>query len=477
MTALHPSLILNFDKEPCLERLQHSIREFTDKFEKLNHEVLRQTDAYALKLNDHFEHGFLSLNARLQQVQELFSDYSNKYGEAFEKSGASSMRLKGLFNARTKALALAKEEVTQSYQVLARHHQEHNYFEMEFLSPTESKSMAKVRENLARFQAMLSDWRQHIRDRVLEEVSRLNQKTVYPEVGFQERIAQLEDTIDEALTAFNAAELYGETMDANMLTIPKKQKFLDSLLEKLEITRLNLRDFAPFYDWQRNWLQLSDPQQRLMRGLIKVKPQNWISAFESWYFHHCLHRNFSDDLPTDDQALRVFNEAWTSLQSFLPGLIRQLWLEKQQQVFKAWKRQNKPGFQTWLGKGKREGSPAGWFSGNWDFIHDLYPVWMLSDSLAASLYHQENSPELDWVVVWEHQEIDPAVWEALAPKVKRWVFIGNPTGKVWAQLRDNGWPVYPIEKLPPSRIPDTLYPHVLHGNRKSHPGRFGFGPI
>ena len=474
LAALHPSLFLNYEKAPCLERIKGSIGAFTERLEKLNHEVLRQTDAYALKLNDHFEQGFLSLNARLQQVQELYSDYSHKFGEAFEKTGASAIRIRGLFNNRTKALKHAQEEVTQSYQALARRHQEHNYFEMKFLSSSDSKNMVKVRENLDHFQRALGDWRQHIRDRVLEEVARLNQQTVYAELGFQERTAQLEDTIHQTLAAFNEAEIYGETVEANMLTIPKKQKFLDSLLEKLETTRLNLRDFDPFYDWQRNWLQLTEPQQRLLRALIKVKPQHWISAFESWYFHHCLTRNFSDDLPTDDQALRVFNEAWTSLQDFLPGLIQSEWLERQQQALKNWKKHHKQGYQAWLGKGKREGAPQDWYSGNWEFIHDLFPVWMLSDSLASALYQAENCPDLDWVIVWEHQDFEPSLWEKLANKVKRWVFIGNPTGKAWADLQEKGWPVYTIDPLPPTRIPERL--SLSEDDRKTS-GSFQVVPV
>ena len=96
----------------------------------------------------------------------------------------------------------------------------------------------------------------------------------------------------------------------------------------------------------------------------------------------------------------------------------------------------------------------------WNFFHDLYPVWMMSDSLAATLYQGENSPELDWVIVWEHQEIEPAVWKALAPKVKHWVFIGQPGGKMWDQLRENEWPAYPIASMPSKLVVDKLAPET-----------------
>lgn len=462
LTALHPSHFLRYEKEASLRRLEKMVADFTRQLEELNHEVLRQTDAYALKLNDHLEQGFLSLNARLQQTLDEFSDHSHKFGDSFQKTGAS--RLKGLFNNKAKELAKAREETTQSYLALARHHQDHNFFDFSFLIPGEAKNMAKVKDSLSLFKETLSDWRQRIRDRVLEEVARLNSKTVYPDLGFQETIEQLEVRIDGFLTDFNEAQMYAEQVDANMLTLPKKQKFLDSLLEKLETTRLNLRDFDPFYDWQRHWLQMSDPQQRVMRALIKVKPQNWVSAFESWYLHHCLSRAFSDELPTDDQPLQMFCESWSNLQAYLPSLSHNLWQERQQKSFKAWKKSHKTGFQFWTGKSKRTGPPKAWFDGNWEGLHDLYPVWMMPDSLTATLYDAENSPELDWVIVWENQEIEPDIWNALAPKVKHWVFIGDRHGKHFNRLKSKGWTATGITPLSPA-----LPFHIVSGQPEPDP--------
>lgn len=458
LAVIHPSRILDFDKPASLKNIEGLIREYSEVLEKLNHEVLRMTDVYALKLNDHFENGFLALNARLLQTLELYSDHSNKFGEAFEKSGTSVLRLKGIFQHQAKALKAAIEETTQAYQALARKHNTHNFFDFDFLSPAEARNMARIKANLLRFKESLGEWRQRIRDRVTEEVNRLNKQTAFPDLGMQDTIANLEDKIDTTLHAFNQAGLYGDSVDANMLTIPKKQKFLDGLLEKLETTRLNLRDFDPFYDWHRHWLQLKEPQQRLVRALIKVKPKNWLSAFESWYFHHCLNRSFSDDLPTDDQVLQSFYEAWAYLQAFLPDLIRHTWQEREHKAIKNWKKNNRPGYLEWLGKAKREGSPSDWFGGNWDAFHDLFPVWMMPDSLAATLYDPQSLPELDWVIVWENQEIEPAVWDALAPKVKHWVFVGDGKGKNTARLKEKGWPFQTIDALPVQRIFEDLFP-------------------
>lgn len=456
LTSLHASHFLEMAKEEALRNLEKLIQVHTGRLEGLNHEVLRQTDTYALKLNDHLEQGFLSLNARFNQIRETYSDYIHKFGDSFEKSGNQAIKLKGLFNARAKQLAAAKEETTQSYLALARRHQEHNFFDFHFLSAGEAKNMSRVNESLKRYAQALNEWRSRIRERVLEEVARLNQQTVYPDLGFHEPIAHLEERIDHTLNELNEAKIYGEQMEANMLTLPKKQKYLDSILEKLETTGLNLRDFDPFYDWQRHWLQLTEPQQRVMRALIKVKPQNWTSAFESWYLHHCLNRYFSDDLPTDDQSLKNYHEAWTALQGYLPALVQRRWLDRQQKAFKSWKRNNKQGFQTWLGKSKHSGVPKSWFDGNWDALHDLFPIWMTSDWMAASLYDSENCPEIDWAIVWEHEEIEPSIWQVIAPKVKRWVVVGDQQGRLFQELRDKGWPALPVMPLDPGIVRSAL---------------------
>lgn len=456
LTNLHPSHFIQTEKTEALRNLEKLIQLHTGRLEGLNHEVLRQTDAYALKLNDHLEQGFLSLNARHNQIMDAFSDHRNKYGEIFEKGGSSGAKIKGIFNARSRQMATAREEITQSYLALARHHQDHNFFDFTFSSPGEARSMPRVIESLKRYGKALGEWRQRIRERVLEEIARLNRQTVYPEIGFQEPIAHLEERIDHTLADLNEALVYSEKMEANMLTLPKKQKFLDSILEKLETTSLNLRDFDAFYDWQRHWLQLTEPQQRVMRALIKVKPQNWTSAFESWYLHHCLNRHFSDDLPADDQALKDFHEAWTSLQAFLPRLVQKVWLERQQKAFKSWKRNHKQGYQAWLSKAKLSGRPKSWFDGNWDALQDLFPVWMMPDGLAASMHDPENCPELDWAIVWEHQEIEPSIWQSIAPRVKRWVVIGDRQGKLFMELQDKGWAPLPLAPLAAGQVGELL---------------------
>jgi hypothetical protein len=438
LAALHPSRFLEMDKQAALDDIQQKIEYFTNRIESLNHEVLRLSDSYALKLYDYLENGFLALNARLQRAQDLYTDCLTLYGEAFEKTSSSAARLKGIFNKETRAMRDAREEIAELYQALVRRHDENNFFDFPFLSASEARNMPKVRNNLAVFQQALLHWRGQIRDRVQEEAARLNRQTAYQSLEMQDEVVQLEERIDEALSAINETQLYTETLDANMLTIPKKQKFLDSLLEKLETTRLNLRDWDDFYDWQRHWLPLNEPQQRLVRTLIKVKPLNWTAAFESWYFHHCLNRHYSDYLPTGDETLEAYCQELSALQGFLPARIQKVWQERRPKAFKQWK------------KSQRSGAGA---ANYWNALLDLFPVWLAPDAQAAAVFHAENCPDLDWVIVWEHQQLEPAFWQALAPKVKRWVVIGGEGGEVWDHLREQGWQVSSIQgKLEGARM-------------------------
>ncbi|MBK9016420.1 MAG: hypothetical protein IPM82_21415 [Saprospiraceae bacterium] len=59
-------------------------------------------------------------------------------------------------------------------------------------------------------------------------------------------------------------------------------------MEQLESTQLNMRDFKPFHAWQSNWLGLGSLGQKVVRALVKVKPGDWVAAFESWYFNSLL---------------------------------------------------------------------------------------------------------------------------------------------------------------------------------------------
>ena len=81
--------------------------------------------------------------------------------------------------------------------------------------------------------------------------------------------------MDYLLGEINSAQLFEAPLEHQMLTVPKRQKYLEGVIEQLETTRRSLKDFSVFYDWQKNWLGLSKPAHKLIHALgfkFDIKP-------------------------------------------------------------------------------------------------------------------------------------------------------------------------------------------------------------
>ena len=106
-----------------------------------------------------------------------------------------------------------------------------------------------------------------------------------------------------------------------------------------------MRDFEVFFDWHRHWLQLSASAQKLIHALVKVKPKNWMAAFESWYFHNRLNLDYAVALPQNDDLFKGFITAYQALKKLLPKQTLALWQKRQSESLRQLRKQNKTQYQ------------------------------------------------------------------------------------------------------------------------------------
>ena len=59
----------------------------------------------------------------------------------------------------------------------------------------------------------------------------------------EEDIEEIEENLDHLLEELNESQLYAQTLEHKMLTAPKRQRYIESLIERLETTRRSLGDF------------------------------------------------------------------------------------------------------------------------------------------------------------------------------------------------------------------------------------------
>ncbi len=349
---LHPVLFTGMSQANAFSYIQEQTRLFSSKTAQLQHRYITKTNEYAEKLTGLFQQYFQQMDQRSTALLETIGDFSRRYGSDFEQSGIGSLQFKSIFSSKPKQALAAKKQVIDQFEHLRKTFQQEAYFDFHFSKEPNTHRMDKVAAEAHAFREQLYQWGRQMPDLVTEEIQRLSEKTVHPRLDHQEQIGELEYALDLLLEELNEARLFSSTFEHNMLTIPKRQKYLEEVQEKLETIQHNMREFGTFYDWQRAWLQLPPAGQKLITALVKVKPRHWAAAFESWYFHHCLSRMEKNVLPIAEPQYDRDETDIQALQGLMRKQIAAWWQDNQRQFLKQFKRDHRETYQRIFEKSK-----------------------------------------------------------------------------------------------------------------------------
>ncbi|RMF29142.1 MAG: hypothetical protein D6765_04890, partial [Bacteroidetes bacterium] len=431
LSDLNKDLFLKRSRSEALEYLQRELGRFLQKGSHLHHRFIQKVDAYAARLRDHYEEHYHRLRTLSERVGEILSANADRFGSEFLKSKGRKGWWPFLLGRRRKQLRLACQQVRDALRKLLQEHNRRSYFEISLPHDPRQLTMEQIQAWLEDFRKALFRWKGSIKNLVQDELLRLNSKTAHSDLDFQEQISELEYALDVLIEELNEAKLYQSPFSNKTLTIPQRQKYLESILERLETTRLNLRDFEPFYNWQAHWLQLSGNAQKVVEALIKVKPSDWMAAFESWYFDNLLARRENPDLPTDDAHLEAFHEAYLALKPLLLPRIAASWEARQEQALKTLRRKDRKAFQRVFDKNnlkKAEGLPLELLlEPAFEAVTEFLPILFTSVDIAARILPRREG-YFDLLIIDEAQCLPVEAACSVAPLGRRLVLFGNENG-------------------------------------------------
>ena len=245
------------------------MKDLLTKAYAIHHRYISKTYDYADALHDHYGQHFFELANLNKRIRDSIEDGIQRFGPDFEKPASTTEKLYGVFSDRYKQISEAKQQLGEDYENLRRAFNQHKYFDFDLPQSFDLRNIKKISEQAAGFEEAMAAWRRRIPGIVREDVRRLNAKSIHGELDFREQIKDLEYAMDVFLEEFNAVGLYGDALKHEMLTIPKRQEFLEELIARLEDTQFYLRDFQDFYICQRHWLKISHQEQQVVRALCK----------------------------------------------------------------------------------------------------------------------------------------------------------------------------------------------------------------
>ncbi len=413
LDTLHPSVFEQPTSEKGHEFAAFELAIFIESWKSLHHRHITVYDQYAQKLMTHYENHHDALRTQLRHLREAYSDFQFQFGEAFEDNSLlriSGLRTSALFSNRSKNVLTAKEDVVQQYEELQKIYNQHKYFTHSFLKKSEQKDFKKLQTNLETFELVLRGWRKSLAAIVQEELQRLNSKTSqYFDKNMSETIHDLETDLDRLTASTNDRQLYAAPFAHKMLTLPKRMAFIEETLEKLTETQLYLPQFDSFYTWQRHWLGMNPVARKVTQALIKVKPDEWVATFDSWYFHHTLLAHYQSNTLNNDDLMRQMNEAESRLCQLLPSQIGHLWSERKRESIKLMKVKNTEGYRYFF-HAKNQDYAKGLFlkdilKKNITTFTDIFPVLLMTPQVASQIIENEGK-EFDVTIFDNAQFID-----------------------------------------------------------------------
>ncbi len=428
LSTLHEALFTKKTKEDAFVLITRLLEAFLDKAGRLHHRYINKTNAYADRLTAYYENAYSDMYHQLSQLKDRIADASSRYGADFDNAGAGALRLYGVFSGKHKAALEARNEVAQAYLELQKYFEQGQSFDYQFTTTAEGKNIQKVKQNLKTFEQALQQWRGGLSALVQEELQRLNAKTIHEDLDFAEQIGELEYALDLLIEELNESKLFQQPFENKMLTIPKRQRYLEEIIEQLETIRLSLRDFDHFYDWQYNWLQLPTGATKVIKALVKVKPSDWMLAFESWYLNNSLTINSYAALPTDDQILEEYAAGFQLLKNIMPAQISQLWHTQREATLKKLKKDDRDAYNAVFGKKNQDLSKnkalQELLKQSMEAVTAIFPILLASPNALENDLPLRND-FFDYVLLDEAQYLPMSVMKKGAQLGKKIVIAGD----------------------------------------------------
>ena len=427
LSRLHAELFLRYPKDEALERASHKIPAYEKRVSELLHRYISCLNSYSDQLRTFLEERCRKLTIQTGVAIDLVRDYTLEFGDAFQTSGDMQLRISSVFSRNGKKIRVARAEILEIYRALRTSAAELEEFGLDNKPLMDTQSFSSVVLGLNSFQERLKQWILELPDFVQEETTRMCASQLHTMVMLDTVPAGLEEEMEVLLQEMNEEKLLHDPLEHRFLTLSKRGKYLEQIVQDLEALRVGLRDFSGFYDWQRFWLRLPGNTRKLIRALTIIKPRDWPAAFRSWYLDQVLLKGQDIALPQEMPPLDTFYARWVDFQRQMPDQISALWNSRRAALQKQAKANRE--FHNWLlakgNRGRVEEEPERVFADFGTFYTEVFPLTLATGQAAIEILQKAAPGHFECIIALEGQKIPAGWWQQLAQYGRRSAFMGD----------------------------------------------------
>ncbi len=403
LNQIHEDVYLNMDAEKGLQFVQKNVRSFKRKAETLLRTIIAETESYKDNLNELYESHAWDLQENVRKIKERMSEYAHVFGEDFKSKGSVTLQMYGVFSETYNSIKEARKDTTEMFYALEDKFNEKKYFDYKFPKRKDTEKIPVIQKYVEDFEKSLNDWTNGIPSLIQQEANNLSSKSVEVHLDYASRIGNLEYEHDTLLEEINQSKLFNEWFSYDSLNLIRRKADLESLWDILEAIENHLPQFEDFHPWQKHWLEILPKSKDSITALVNSRTKDWLSAFESWYFHSSLSANGRINTKNDDAIRKDLVEHLKILREKLPLHIRKYWHGRQTKALADFKKRNKALSNTYFskkGKLPPEADMKDIFQATGKEIFEFYPICLMTISAAEELLPACNA-ELDMVIIDE----------------------------------------------------------------------------
>jgi hypothetical protein len=369
-----------------------------------------------------------------QQIDKIESNlhlYNDLYGEAFDKQSSfqnAKLKLLSVFSRRHQEIRAAKEQLLEDYQTLQEFYKSNSFFKTDFPDIKAESKLADVEVKLEKVRTSLHDWSLTIPTLVKKQTEEISKETKFPK-SFKEQYGELETWLKKLIQQINDAELLRKDVTEPTGKISAIESALFTILLQFQKLENEWRDIDAYYQWRRSWLTIDSKTQKVVQALVNAGTQDWISGFNSWFYHQILTQQYSIHLPLGTQTEALpFDSYMNTLQDIQKRISQKanvITKERQGEQIKRIKKEKdltltnaRPIF-----KNKKIKDLLQWIG--LEHVGDVFPIVLATPEMAQQLLGLKVST-FDLVIVDNAHDISSKMGVDLLKLGNQHIVLGRP---------------------------------------------------
>jgi len=320
LTMLQDYIFVKMDEDSACDWVKENVLTYTKLLRELYKKYTNFIDAYSDDLRFHYEGHIKELKNRIENIRRDIRVYQSVYGNSFDFSDGftkTRLRILSVFSKQSGQILGAKEEIFNSYEALKNIYLEKRYFEYNLAPFNKYLNLTDISHDLEAFEKAADAWFLRIPKLVKQKIKDLTLKMpLRPDL--RQRFEQLENQVEDFFAQLQQKEIFKPVEKPKSQKATERETQLRNLLEQLTSVEAQLKIFKEFYRWRSHWLNLGENCRKLISALVSVRPQNWETAYDSWYLYHYLDKNYSLNLPETDFPLQSYMNLQAGLREMVP---------------------------------------------------------------------------------------------------------------------------------------------------------------